>query len=89
MAKFIYTVQDAQGTVTTGNVAADNEDQAVGDLQNRGLFILSIQAEQSKPKGLFDLNRFSKGSVSGRELVFLVLHSSRIQMISVKAGQFL
>jgi type IV pilus assembly protein PilC len=70
MAKFIYTVQDAQGTVTTGNVAADSEDQAVGDLQGRGLFILSIQAEQSKPKGLFDLKRFSKGSVSGRELVF-------------------
>ena len=42
----------------------------MGDLQSRGLFILSIQSEQSKPKGLFDLNRFSKGSVSGRELVF-------------------
>ena len=70
MAKFIYTVQDAQGTVTTGNVSADNEDQAVGNLQNRGLFILSIQSEQSKPKGLFDLSQFSKGSVSGRDLVF-------------------
>ena len=70
MAKFIYTVQDAQGTVTTGNITSDSEDQAVGDLQSRGLFILSIQSEQSKPKGLFDLNRFSKGSVSGRELVF-------------------
>ncbi|MCG2726186.1 MAG: type II secretion system F family protein [Elusimicrobia bacterium] len=70
MAKFIYTVQDAQGTVTTGNIAADNEDEAVGNLQNRGLFILSIQAEQSKPKGLFDLSKFGKGSVSGRDLVF-------------------
>ena len=70
MGRFIYTVQDAQGTVTTGHVNADDEDQAVQSLQTKGLFILSIQSEDVKSKNILNLKRFNKGKVSGRDLVF-------------------
>ena len=69
MGRYIYTVQDAQGTVTTGAVDADDEDGAVQSLQNKGLFILSIQSEDSKPKGILN-RKGGGGSVSGRDLVF-------------------
>ena len=70
MGRFIYTVQDAQGTVTTGNVEADDEDRAIQALQTKGLFILSIQSDQAKTRGMLNINRMSRGKVSGRELVF-------------------
>ncbi|MFA6433897.1 MAG: type II secretion system F family protein [Elusimicrobiales bacterium] len=70
MGRFIYTVQDAQGTVTTGHVNADDEEQAVQSLQVKGLFILSIQSEDNKSSGILDLKKFNKGKVSGRDLVF-------------------
>lgn len=70
MSRFTYTVQDAQGTVTTGNVNADDEDQAVQSLQSKGLFILSIQSEETKSKGITSLKKFNRGKVSGRDLVF-------------------
>lgn len=70
MGRFIYTVQDAQGTVTTGAVDAADEDGAVQALQNKGLFILSIQAEDTKSKGLMSMKKLTGGSVSGREMVF-------------------
>ncbi|OGS29925.1 MAG: hypothetical protein A2218_12245 [Elusimicrobia bacterium RIFOXYA2_FULL_53_38] len=70
MPKFTYTVQDAQGTVTTGHVNSDDEDQAVQSLQAKGLFILSIQSEAVKSKGIMSLKRFNTGKVSGRDLVF-------------------
>ena len=69
MGRYIYTVQDAQGTVTTGALSADDEDGAVQSLQNKGLFILSIQSEDSKPKGILN-RKGGGGSVSGRDLVF-------------------
>jgi type IV pilus assembly protein PilC len=70
MGRFIYTVQDAQGTVTTGAMDADDEDGAVQALQTKGLFILSIQAEDTKSKGILNIKKFKGGSVSGREMVF-------------------
>ncbi|MGD9641553.1 MAG: type II secretion system F family protein [Elusimicrobiales bacterium] len=70
MGRFIYTVQDAQGTVTTGAVDADDEDGAVQTLQTKGLFILSIQAEDTKSKGIMSLKKMGGGSISGREMVF-------------------
>lgn len=70
MGRFIYTVQDAQGTVTTGAVDADDEDGAVQALQTKGLFILSIQAEDTKAKGIMSLKKMGGGSISGREMVF-------------------
>ncbi len=70
MGRFIYTVQDAQGTVTTGAVDAEDEDGAVQALQTKGLFILSIQAEDTKSKGLLNIKKLRGGSISGREMVF-------------------
>jgi len=70
MARFIYTVQDAQGTVTTGHVNADDEDQAIQSLQTKGLFILSIQSENVKSTSILNLRKFNKGKISGRDLVF-------------------
>jgi len=71
MGRYIYTVQDAQGTVTTGAVDADDEDGAVQSLQTRGLFILSIQSEEVKSKGVLNMKKLGGGGkVSGREMVF-------------------
>jgi len=70
MGRFIYTVQDAQGTVTTGALDADDEDGAVQSLQTKGLFILSIQSEDTKAKGILSIKKFSGGGISGREMVF-------------------
>ncbi|MDD2804589.1 MAG: type II secretion system F family protein [Elusimicrobiales bacterium] len=70
MGRFIYTVQDAQGTVTTGALDADDEDGAVQALQTKGLFILSIQSEDTKSKGIMSIKKLSGGSISGREMVF-------------------
>ena len=71
MARFIYTVQDAEGNVSTGAMEADDEDAVISALQNKGYFILSIQSESEKAKGLFSITKKSGGKVSGRELVFL------------------
>lgn len=70
MGRYIYTVQDAQGTVTTGATDADDEDGAVQSLQTKGLFILSIQSEDVKSKGVLNIKKLGGGSVSGREMVF-------------------
>ncbi|OGS13621.1 MAG: hypothetical protein A2285_05960 [Elusimicrobia bacterium RIFOXYA12_FULL_57_11] len=71
MGRFIYTVQDAQGTVTTGALSADDEDQAAQSLQSKNLFILSLQSEESKPKGILKrAGGGGGGAVSGRALVF-------------------
>ena len=70
MGRFIYTVQDAQGMVTTGHVNADDEEQAVQSLQIKGLFILAIHSEDVQSKSIFNLKKFNKGKVSGRDLVF-------------------
>lgn len=70
MSRYIYTVQDAQGTVTTGAVDSDDEDGAVQSLQSKGLLILSIQAESAKPRGVLSLRKMGGGSISGREMVF-------------------
>ncbi len=70
MGRYIYTVQDAQGTVTTGAIDADDEDGAVQTLQTKGLFILSIQSGDVKSKGILNFSRPTGGKVSGREMVF-------------------
>jgi len=70
MPRFIYTVQDSEGNVTTGSMESEDEDSLVTTLQNKGYFILSIQSEKESAKGLFALRRKRGGKVSGRELVF-------------------
>lgn len=70
MPRFIYTVQDAEGNVTTGAMDAENEDAVISSLQSKGYFILSVQSEKEKAKGLFSLAKKEGGKVTGRELVF-------------------
>ena len=71
MARFNYTVQDAQGTVTTGSMASEDEEQAVQTLQGKGLFILSIQSESEKAgSGLFKKRAKTNGKVPGKARVF-------------------
>lgn len=69
MAKFLYTVQDGQGATTSGAIEAAEEDQAVLQLQNKGLFILSIQAETTTKSPLSSAKK-SPGKVGGQELAF-------------------
>ncbi|MCX5783345.1 MAG: type II secretion system F family protein [Elusimicrobia bacterium] len=71
MPKFNYTVQDAQGGVSSGVVEAGDEDQAVLLLQNKGLFILSIQQESAaKVGGRFLFRKLGGGKVKGHDLAF-------------------
>ncbi|MCX7648728.1 MAG: type II secretion system F family protein [Elusimicrobiales bacterium] len=70
MPRFIYTVQDSEGNVTTGSMESEDEDSLVNTLQNKGYFILSIQSEKESAKGLFALKKKAGGKVSGREIVF-------------------
>jgi len=71
MARFTYTVQDSSGTVTTGSVNADDEDAAVQSLQSKGFFILSIQAEEEKGKGIvIGGKKGAYGKVPGSDMVF-------------------
>lgn len=70
MPRFIYTVQDAEGNVTTGAMEGDDEDVVISALQSKGYFILSVQSEKEKTRGLFSLTKKAEGKVSGRELVF-------------------
>ena len=70
MPRFIYTVQDADGNVTTGAMEAEDEDGVIGALQSKGYLILSVQSEKESAKGIFALKRKTGGKVSGRELCF-------------------
>jgi len=69
VAKYVYTVQDAQGNASTGVVEANDEDQAVLLLQNKGLFILSIQAE-AETRNIPVFRKLRGGSISGQDLAF-------------------
>jgi type IV pilus assembly protein PilC len=66
MAKFNYTVQDANGATSTGAVDAPDETGAVAQLQKKGLLILSIQADAAAARRIKAVG----GKVSGRDLVF-------------------
>lgn len=71
MARFTYTVQDSQGNVTTGSLASDDEDSAVQALQSKGFFILSIQSEEEKSKGIvIGGKKGAYGKVPKGDLVF-------------------
>ncbi len=66
MGKFVYTVQDGKGETSSGAVDAADENEAINALQNKGYFILSIQAEKSGGGAKL----FGGGGVSGSDLVF-------------------
>lgn len=70
MPRFIYTVQDSEGNVTTGAMESEDEDSLINVLQSKGYFILSVQSETQTQKGLFALKQKSSKKVSGREICF-------------------
>jgi len=70
VAKFLYTVQDGQGVTSNGSIDASDEDQAVLQLQNKGLFILSIQAEAATKSPFSGGGKKKAGKVAGQDLAF-------------------
>lgn len=69
MGRFVYTVQDNKGDTSSGALDAADENEAISTLQNKGYFILSIQAERGPQKtGLAAMT--GGGKVGGRDLVF-------------------
>ncbi|MBI5596921.1 MAG: type II secretion system F family protein [Elusimicrobia bacterium] len=69
MGRYVYTVQDSRGDTTTGALDAGDENEAISSLQNKGFFILSIQADKAGAKGASKVFG-GGGGVSGRDLVF-------------------
>ena len=70
MGRYTYTAQDAQGTISTGEVASEDEDAAVQYLQSNGFCILSIKEEGAGKHYLPDAVKKIRGGISGREMVF-------------------
>ncbi|MBI3297461.1 MAG: type II secretion system F family protein [Elusimicrobia bacterium] len=70
MGRFSYTVQDSRGETTNGALDAGDENEAINALQNKGFFILSIQAEKQGGGGKGAVSKVFGGSVGGRDLVF-------------------
>jgi len=70
MGRYTYTAQDAQGTVSTGEVASEDEDAAVQYLQSKGFCILSINEEGARKRFLPEAVKRMRGGISGREMVF-------------------
>src|SRR5260370_1050922 len=68
MARFSYTVQDSKGETSSGALDASDENEAIGALQGKGYFILSLSADKgSAGKGK---NAAAGAKVAGRDLVF-------------------
>lgn len=47
MGRFAYTVQDSKGETSSGAIEAADENEAIGALQSKGYFILSLSSEKS------------------------------------------
>lgn len=64
MARFAYTVQDSKGETTSGALEASDENEAIGALQGKGYFILSLSCE----KGAGGAGAAAKGKVAGAKV---------------------
>jgi len=66
MAYFSYKARDTAGKLIENHVEADDLKQAVGKLQQSGLFILDIKSsaklKNNRKSGNIDLNIFSKNT---------------------------
>lgn len=69
MARFVFTVQDAQGATSSGTLEAGDENDAINALQAKGYFILSLQAARTDGGGLSRL-ALGRGRVGSRDLAF-------------------
>ncbi|MBI5210546.1 MAG: type II secretion system F family protein [Elusimicrobia bacterium] len=71
MARFAYTVQDSKGETISGSLEAGDENEAIGALQGKGYFILSISSDKSAKSSLAGkATSQSAPRVAGRDLVF-------------------
>ncbi|MFA6318604.1 MAG: type II secretion system F family protein [Elusimicrobiota bacterium] len=71
MARFAYTVQDSKGETISGSLEANDENDAIGVLQGKGYFILSISSDKSARSSLAGkVSAASAGGVAERDLVF-------------------
>ncbi|MBI4677942.1 MAG: type II secretion system F family protein [Elusimicrobia bacterium] len=71
MARFAYTVQDSKGETISGSLEANDENDAIGVLQGKGYFILSISSDKSARSSLAGKVSGARAvSVAQRDLVF-------------------
>ncbi|MHB2025273.1 MAG: type II secretion system F family protein [Elusimicrobiota bacterium] len=70
MARFSYTVQDSQSRTLSGTLEAVDENEAMGSLQGKGYFVLSLIAEQTQAKSGAMTKAISGSGVTARDLVF-------------------
>ncbi|MBI5883104.1 MAG: type II secretion system F family protein [Elusimicrobia bacterium] len=71
MARFAYTVQDSKGETISGSLEANDENDAIGVLQGKGYFILSISSDKSARSSLSGKGAaVSSAGVAERDLVF-------------------
>ena len=70
MARFSYTVQDSKGETSSGALDANDENEAIGTLQGKGFFILSLAADKGGGGGSKGKNAGGGQKVAGRDLVF-------------------
>lgn len=72
MAYFSYKARDTAGKLIENHVEADDLKQAVGKLQQSGLFILDIKSsaklKNNRKSGNIDLNIFSKNKIKLKDL---------------------
>ena len=70
MARFSYTVQDSKGETTSGAIDAGDENEAIGALQGKGYFILSLTSEKTIQTSGGSKAKASSHAVAARDLVF-------------------
>ncbi|MBI5624903.1 MAG: type II secretion system F family protein [Elusimicrobia bacterium] len=71
MARFAYTVQDSKGETISGSLEANDENDAIGVLQGKGYFILSISSDKSARSSLAGkAASATSASVAETDLVF-------------------
>ncbi len=70
MGRFSYTVQDSKGETTSGAIDAGDENEAIGALQGKGYFILSLTSEKTVQTQGGSKAKKSEYAVAERDLVF-------------------
>jgi type IV pilus assembly protein PilC len=70
MGRFSYTVQDSKGETTSGAIDAGDENEAIGALQGKGFFILSLTSEKTVQTQGGTKAKKSEHAVAETDLVF-------------------
>ncbi len=70
MARYEYTVQDSKGETSSGDLEADNENEAINSLQAKGYFVLSVAADKASTTSGGKAGGGGGGRPALRDLVF-------------------